>query len=433
MTAPSEEVAVDRGDDVSPRRSRRTRAAWLISGAAVLLAGALTTTLTWPAHVDPGRAAAAPAVEAADATGRDDVWRRANAALTADDREAFLAVAVGDARAELAQWWDSTAALGRTTAVLTPWDDAYVYLGAALDHAPHLARGSGVDDAGLTQLQGSYYDTTWDGDQIATLSPTPSPAPWDETALTAVRADGVTLYAASDEAHLLEADLPIAQDASHRARQVISDLGATPTLDGFLVGLTDDDARMARWQFGDHGGWGMTVAGFALPALRPSTPEPWIPAEVATGDGSSGALLVLGPSSADQRLETYTHEFIHALHYAAAPHSEQPLEIAIDEGFAEWATARTGVTDDLFDDPMVRDAIATRGTAAYSDEAIRSADAWIAYAAAASYFAFVDATGGDAWRLAVDAARSGGTLADAAARLDPAYDAAAWQAWISSR
>lgn len=411
--------------------ARRT---WMAAGVAVLIAGGALSAITWPAPVAVGEPRPAATARATPVPpGRDAVWTRANAALAANDRDGFLDIAVGDARDALARWWDATAVLGRDVAVITPWNDAYVYLGAALDHAPRVARGIGDDDGGLVQLQGGYYDTTWEGDRLATLSPTAEPAPWDDTALTARRADRVTLYGAADEAGLLDDNITVATDAAERARQIVTDLGGTPLVDGFLVALTDDDDRMRRWQFGQRAGWAMDIAGFAVTRARPADGEPWIPAEVATGPGSSGAVLVLGPRSADQRLDTFTHEFVHALHYAAAPRSEGEVEDATAEGIAEWATARSGASADRFDEPDVRRVIAEHGVEAFSNTAIRSADAWTAYAAAASFYAFVDAAGGDAWRLAVDAQRSGGPLAAAAARQDPAFTVEAWQAWIAAR
>ncbi len=409
------------------------RRAWIVSGLAVLIAGGALSAFTWPTPVPVGEPRPAATTPVSAPAGRDAVWARANSALAAGDRDAFLDIAVGDARDALAHWWDATAVLGRDTAVITPWNDAYVYLGAALDHAPRIARGIGDDDGGLVQVQGGYYDTTWQGDRLATLSPTPEPAPWDDTALTARRADAVTLYGATDEAWLLDDNLAVAADAAERARRVVTDIGGTPLVDGFLVALTDDAERMRRWQFGQGTGWAMEVAGFAVTRARPADAEPWIPAEVATGQGSSGVVLVLGPRSAGQRLDTFTHEFVHALHYAAAPHTEGEVEDATAEGIAEWATARSGASADRFDEPEVRRVIAELGVEAFSNTRIRSADAWTAYAAAASFYAFVDAAGGDAWRLAVDAQRSGGPLAAAAARQDPAFTAEAWQAWIAAR
>ncbi|WP_040167686.1 hypothetical protein [Microbacterium gorillae] len=416
-------------------RDRRVRLGWALGVAAALVAVAVTAGVTWPAPVALAEPAPSPSVSASAISGdRAAVWDELNTALAEKDRAGFLAHASGAAAQALARWWDGTTAIGWDTAAITPWDDATVVLGAELAFAPSSARGSGTPDAGLDLLQGSYYRVTWDDSgALATFEPYFAPLPWDGGPLHVARAEHVVLFGASDEAALIDAELATAEQSAVLALDELKALGGQVPVTGFLAAITDSTERLTRWHFGDDAEWDMAVAGFAGSAFRPPRDEPWLPARIATGEVSSGTIVCLGPLSRDQRVETFTHEFLHALHYAAVSTGATGAPQAVMEGFAEFATARSGADADRSTDSRVTAAIADRGTAAFSDEALRSTDAWIAYAAAASVYAWVADAGGDPWRLAVTAQSEAQDLMTAAAAQNPALTPAAWQAWATSR
>ncbi|MCG1037895.1 hypothetical protein, partial [Polaribacter sargassicola] len=106
--------------------------------------------------------------------------------------------------------------------------------------------------------------------------------------------------------------------------------------------------------------------------------------DVAVGDATSGVLVMMGPLSAEDRLATFTHEFAHGLHYAAAPlTSFDAPPVAVYEGFATYIELRTGITDIRWlQEQEVKDLVASQGVAALSDQALTEGDdAWLSYIA----------------------------------------------------
>ena len=417
---------------------------WAGAGAIALAIAGAFTAITWPHEVATGAVAEVPGIVTAqppliperDASGDDErqsIWDGMNQAMLAKDRDAFLSHTTGEATTQLATWWDGTSTIGWDVAAISPWDDYTVILGAQLAFAAHPERGSGADDAGLQLIQGFYYDVEWDGELISSITPYTEPMPWDEGPLYAARSGHVVLFGAADEQALVDANLAQAEASAQMALTEVHKLGGDVPMDGFVAAITDDSSRLSRWQFGAGQQWDMDVAGFAMPTYRPPSSAPWLDPRIATGDASSGTIVAVGPLSADQRSETFTHEFLHALHLTAAPTSESQPSVAVMEGFAEWATADSGAGEFSYLRPDVKDAVARSGTGAFSDDALRASDAWLGYGAAGSVYGFVQASGGDAWRLAVDAQRSGADLFTVAQAQNPALTPDAWQAWVAAQ
>lgn len=421
----------------------RTRAVmWsLIVGVVLVCAGALLAT-TWPTEVRLGAPAElwdntvpAPAATADPGVtdARSDTWRSLNDALRDHDRAAFLEHTTGAATAQLAQWWDNTTLIGWEVAAVTPWDDATIVLGAELGFAAHPERGSGSPDGGLHLVHGFFYAVTWQGDLLASVTPLHTPMPWDEGPIQVSRTEHVVVVGDVSEAALVQATAADAELAAQRALDFVAELGGQSPVDGFVLAVTDDPDRLARWQFGNGAGWGIDVSGFAVPTVRPPVAAPWIDPIVATGDTTSAAVVALGPLSASNRVPTAVHEFLHAVHYTAAPRSGSASTLGTEEGFAEWGETVAGGLTPAWTRPEVVAAVRAAGTAAFSDEALRGADAWIAYAAAASFYAFVHASGSDAWQLAITAERTGDPLVDVAQSIDPALTEPAWQSWLAAQ
>src|SRR5699024_4481465 len=136
---------------------------------------------------------------------------------------------------------------------------------------------------------------------------------------------------------------------------------------------------------------GIEAAGFARPTNRPFESD-YLPIDVATGEESSGMLVVMGPRSANQRLSTFVHEFGHALHYIAKPVRGGLGDTPATEGFARFFEEYSGV-EDVFFDHRVKDRVAAEGLDAFSIEALRDVDdqerVSLAYSAAGLYFKFV--------------------------------------------
>ena len=109
------------------------------------------------------------------------------------------------------------------------------------------------------------------------------------------------------------------------------------------------------------------------------------------------------------------------------------MPVAVSEGFASWATAEALGTSPGYQLLPVRAAIAAHGAEAFSDAELRDGDAWIGYAAAESFYAFVAASGGDPWALAVAAENSAEALPTAAERQNPAITTEAWIAWVAAQ
>lgn len=422
-----------------------------LSTALVVLASAGWTASQWPAAVASGPSAdfASPDPLAPwmpdhvpDSAQYPRAWTSMNEALRAKDRDAFLSYATGDAKDQLALWWDNTEKLGRGTAYIVPAIGADggegAFLGAELAFSSRPLRGSGDTDAGYRLTQGFGYDisTTGDGDELRITRFEPwQPMPWDEGPLYAVTRDHVVLYGMADEKALVDATVDTAEKGAVMAIEAITDLGGSVPMVGFVSGITDDQERMDRWQFGDDVPEGdPLIAGYATATNRPAGRSDLFEPDIAVGDNTSGVLVMMGPLSADQRLTTFTHEFAHGLHYAAAPLSsfDEP-PVSVYEGFATYIELRTGLTPiEWLQDPRVQQLIATRGAAALDDDSFGTEDAWLSYLAAGSYYLFLAENGGDPWRLALDGAdTSGRGLIEIAG--DSAFSEARWKAWVASR
>ncbi|MDT0157772.1 hypothetical protein Q9R19_09060 [Microbacterium sp. ARD32] len=437
-----------------PGTSRRpVRPAPIIVALTVLV---LVLSGGWAASAWPEQPALGPAADFAspdpqaawlpdyvpDSVRYPQAWTSMNRALRAKDRDAFLSYAEGQARTQLALWWDNTALIGRGTAYIVPAVGSDggegAFLGAELAFSSRPLRGSGDKDAGYRLTAGFSYDivTTGEGDAMRITSFEPqTPMPWDEGPLHVAKRDHVVLYGMADEKTLVDATVDTAERAAVLAIRTITDLGGAVPMSGFVSGITDHQDRMDRWRFGDDVPAGdPQISGYATATTRPVGRSDLFEADIAVGDATSGVLVMMGPLSADQRLATFTHEFAHGLHYAAAPlTSFDDPPVAVYEGFATYIELRTGLTDvGWLRDRRVRDLIASKGAAALSDTAFDGDDAWLSYVAAGSYYLFAAENGGDPWQLALDGARSWDRSLIQVMN-DPRFSEAAWQAWLASR
>lgn len=449
--APSVELTSAEPPASAPRRPRRTRTVIVAVTAVIVLSSAGWAVSQWPAAVATGPSAdfASPAADAPwlpeyvpDSAVYPHAWVSMNEALRAGDRERFLGYADGEAREQLALWWDNTRLIGWETAYLLPTIGSDggegAFLGAELAFSSRPLRGSGNADAGYRLTQGFGYDISTAGSgedlRITRFEPWLS-MPWDEGPIHVVRREHVVLYGIADEAALVERTADIAERGAVQALETITDLGGDVPMTGFVAGVTDDAERLQRWQFGEEGqDVEMDIAGYAQPTLRPPARSDLFESDLAVGDDTSGVLVVLGPLSSDQRLATFTHEFAHGLHYAAAPLSSYDAPpTSVYEGFATYVEMRSGLLPiEVLRDPQVQQVIAEQGADAFTDEALRGEDAWLSYVAAGSYFLFLAENGGDPWRLALDGAdaweKSLIDLVD-----DPAFGEQQWQRWAASR
>lgn len=416
---------------------------------ALLLSGGWAAS-EWPEQPASGRSAdfSAPDPQAPwlpdhvpDSVLYPKAWASMNEALRAEDRAGFLAYTEGDARAQLALWWDNTELIGRGTSYIIPaiGSDGRegAFLGTELAFSSRPLRGSGDRDAGYRLTQGFTYDivTKGDGDGMRITAFTPvTPMPWDEGALHVAKRDHVVLYGLADEKELVDATADTAEQGAVLAIRTITDLGGRVPMTGFVSGITDDQERMDRWQFGDDVPDGEpTISGYATATNRPLHRSDLFDADIAVGDTTSGVLVMMGPLSSHDRLATFTHEFAHGLHYAAAPLSSfDSPPTAVYEGFATYIELRTGITDIRWlKDRAVKELVAAKGVAAISDRALRSgADAWLSYIAAGSYYVFVAENGGDPWQLALDGADAlNKNLIEI--ENDPRFSEANWKAWLA--
>ena len=429
----------------------RARAALAAITALIVVASGGWIAAQWPDPVASGPAAdfASPDPQSPwlpeyvpDSARLPAMWASMNEALRAKDRARFLAHATGAARDQLALWWDNTSKIGWSTAYIVPQlggdGGEGAFLGAELAFSSQPLRGSGDRDSGYRLTQGYGYDitTSGSGDHLRLTAFTPTaPMPWDEGPIHVVKRPHVVLFGMADERELVEATADTAEQGAVKAIQAITDLGGTVPMDGFISGITDDAERFARWQYGDHPPEGdMRVAAYAQATQRPAGRSDLFESDIAVGDATSGVQVMMGPLSADQRLSTFTHEFAHGLHYAAAPltsYDDPPASVY--EGFATYIELRTGLTDRRWlSEWRVQSLVANEGAAALTDESLRSTDAWLAYLAAGSYYLFLAENGGDPWQLALDGANSWDTSLVEIVN-DPRFSTERWQQWMAQQ
>ncbi|RKE63917.1 hypothetical protein [Microbacterium sp. AG238] len=449
----------------SPERQPRNRAARTMQiviaslGVGALLLTVASGVVLWPRTPEAGPAADVPVGWApwADndlATPASATFTEMNSAMRDKDRERFLAHATGDAAAQLALWWDNSSKIGWDVAAIAPSDfdvdeagTIEVILGAQYAFAARPERGAGDRDAGLDLIQGFAYTVTFEPGTdptrsfdryedtelpepatITSIVPSREPNPWDEGEIHVAKRDHVVLFGMRDEADLVEQNADVAEQSAVTALDTIRALGGEPIQDGFVSAITGDDGRFERWQYGKGTPWDMDVAGYARPTLRPQMAQRFLDPAIATGADTSGTLVVMGPGSESARDKVFVHEFAHALHNTAAPGSFIAPPVAVHEGFARFVEWKSGLADPGYLRPEVKAAIASQGMGAFSDEALRSQDAGLAYDAAGSFYAYADAHGGTAWTMAVDAVVGGGFFVDSTD-----FTEADWQAWVASQ
>lgn len=430
------------------RARRRARLTIAIATAMVVAASAGWAATRWPEMPASGPAAdfAEPDAQSPwlpdyvpDSARLPHAWVSMNEALREKDRERFLSHATDGARDQLALWWDNTTRIGWTTAYIVPALGSSggegAFLGAELAFSARPVRGSGDADAGYRLTQGYGYDITTTGSgedlRISSFEPWTS-MPWDEGPIHVVKRDHVVLYGMQDEKALVDATADTAEKAAVKAIDAIADLGGAVPMKGFVSGITASADRMNRWYGGEGKADELEVAAYAQATERPAARSDLFEPDIAIGGSSSGVQVVMGPLSADTRLATFTHEFAHGLHYAAAPltSSDEP-PIAVYEGFATYIELRTGLTErDWLGYWEVQDLVAEQGAAALDDETFSEEDAWLSYVAAGSYYLFLAENGGDPWQLALAGARA---LDENLVQIvdDPRFSEQAWKDWMA--
>lgn len=166
------------------------------------------------------------------------------------------------------------------------------FLGAGLAFSSRTLRGSGDLDAGYRLTQGFGYDitTTGDGDDLRLTAFEPwMPMPWDEGPLHVAKRDHVVLYGMADESELVEATADTAEQGAVLAIETITDLGGSVPMSGFVSGMTADQDRMDRWQFGDDVPEGDPhIAGYATATNRPFNRSDLFESDIAVGDRPRG-------------------------------------------------------------------------------------------------------------------------------------------------
>ena len=437
----------------SPTKSRnkRPRHVQLIIvciTAVMLVFIAATTALRWP-QVEPGAAADIPSdwtSEWLDGQDRDLgsftlAWEREmNEALQSGDKDAFLANAEGDAKELLGYWWDGTREVGWDYAFVTHGVDSHgvqhLNLGMKLAFTAQPVRSSGSQDAGLVLTQMFSYVLTLQGegdDAIVTGLVPVQPMPWDQGPIYVQKRENVVLFAQEDERALVDENIDVAQEAAEETFALIERIGGEAATDGFVATITDDQARFDGWQGSYEELANMEVAGFASATSRPAQRTEFMPAEIATGTYSSGSWVAMGPKSAGDRKGIFAHEFAHVLHESALPFNAlAPVNLEPVEGFAEYVEELVKGRGEYQMDARVREFILAHGESAMAHDILRGPDAWLGYAAASSYFHFVEAAGASAWQLAMD--RDEGLLMSQRAKMQGAdLGADEWLEWVASQ
>lgn len=432
-------------------RGKRPRRAQLIIasitvGLLLLVAG--NTALSW-SSAPTGASADIPTDWSSDWLDGQDrslnsftvAWEKdMNEALQSGDKDLFLANAEGNAKEMLGFWWDGTREIG--------WDYAfagygrdfdgieYLDLGMKLGFAAQPVRSSGSPDAGLDLTQMFVYELTLEGegdDAILTDLVPRQPMPWDEGPIYVQKRDQVVLFAAEDERALVDATIDIAQEAAADTFALIEQIGGEAPTEGFTAAITDDQAMFDRWPGSHEGLQEMEIAGFAASTSRPGQRTEFMPPEIATGSYSSGTWVGMGPKSADRRKAVFVHEFAHAVHESALPYDYYAyLDLGPVEGFAQYVEELVSGGGVYEMDPRAKEFILANGEYAISKETLRSADAYLGYWAASSYFHFVEAAGGSAWQIAMDR-DEGLTMSQRAKMQGPEFGTEDWLDWVTQQ
>ncbi|WP_053351601.1 hypothetical protein [Leucobacter musarum] len=377
----------------------------------------------------------------------DTAWSELNSAMRSGDRDAFLAHADGEATTQLADWWDHSKQLGWEYGYIQPYTDddgvEQALVGLELPFTAAPVRSSGRSDAGQKLLHGTAYaiETTGEGADLKITSFTPIGAanPWDVGALYVQQRDHVVLFGLESEQALIDANIDAAEDTAKLALDTAEQLGAEVPQDGFVTAITGDPERFTEWAFGPTEPAVVKAAAVARPTDRPSMPSDLLEPSIATGRENSGSYVVMGPGSADQLKQTFVHEFAHVLHFSAVPDSGVFRSHAVLEGFARYMETASGTQDRSLVTPEVQQLVAASGVEALADANFDSTDALAAYDAAGSYYQFVAESGGDPWALAVAAKRDDaglavlGSLPAVGEKIDDAYSAENWIAWVQAR
>lgn len=440
------------------KNPRAFTAQLIIGGITVLCAGTLLASgaFAGPTLAEAPQTGAAADLPTADGetplwahTNQDTqanlyaaAWKDMNTALQKQDRELFLSHAEGKAKDQLGLWWDNMSAIGFTTGYVDPvgvTTASEISIGVDLGFPANALRGSDTVDAGLVLPFGQQYSVTTQerGDDVVITSFTPAgaPMPWDDGKLYVVKQKHTVIYGLPDERALVDRAAPIAEKAASTLLTYATKLGSKVPQKGFIGAVTDRDERLKRWRGPDSG---LTeISGFARSASQPDAATPIMDPAIASGGRVGGSSVVLGPGAmgdGERRFgAVFVHEFTHCLQYSAAPNSNRSHAAAPFEGFARFIEWQTGYSD-FAPTPALKDAVATMGEKAFSDDQIRSdATAATGYAAAGSFYRFVAEKGGDPWALAVKSTNDFITLEQLARAQNPKLTAAAWQEWMAGQ
>ncbi|MFD5599117.1 hypothetical protein ACFWHR_03570 [Leucobacter sp. NPDC058333] len=439
----------------TPRNRRARIAKLIIAGVTVLCLGVagLAAYVNWPDPYPVGAAASLPAGErdplwadrntTVETSSHEKIWHDMNTALQTQDRELFLSYADGDAKGQLALWWDNLSAIGWTTGYVSPNTDAdgsqVVTIGVDLAFPANQMRGSGAIDAGLILTQGFTYKITTAGSdddlRITSFVPGDVIMPWDDGKLYVERRDHVVLFALEDERALVTEHIDEAERSAVETIDLATKMGGEIPQTGFASGITGSDERFERWRFGTEvpTEGKVDASAFARPSFRPYQASEIIDPKLAVGSETGGTTVIMGPGAAYDFRLVFIHEFAHAIHFTAAPELSWSYSKASMEGFARYAEYASGASE-FVAYPELKNAVATLGAGAFADERFTmEPDVHFAYDSAGSCYLFVAENGGDPWALAVDAVTQGRDITDLAAETSPTLSVANWQQWVAGR
>lgn len=380
-----------------PTRTTRRRRAWWLVGLAVIVAAGLVGYQLVLSDASRGRgdispAAAAPTSAATSAAtsaqpvvpeftsqvlGADRqfdantqssgafvgefMFGGMNAALKAQNHDAFFQYVQGDAVAPLELWWANMHALGATSGAIASGQLIYHYsentadiqvrLGAVMPYAA-VRPPDAPYDPGRVLVPFMLYDvsvavyndgaggrmTTWAVHDIA--------APWDSDLLYAAHGDGIVVAGLASEQALVESVLPVAEQATRDALSWYrASLGATPSgANGFVVFVSADQSVFSRWMARSEDPPNRTnLAGITSPGWRwpRSASDPAEADRTIAFRGSGLPIIALGPlamDSSDEQHRVIVHEEMHALQMSDNPlDGPSSASTAAIEGWARYA------------------------------------------------------------------------------------------------
>lgn len=390
-----------------------------------------------------------------------------NDTLMAKDRDGFFSHVSGDAVAPLTLFWDNMDRIGWNGGAFgvegSQIDDVesgsqfQVVMGASMAFTATVPRGAGTADAGKTMVQGFDYDASTCAAPDGTLTLCAfdhymTVKPWDLGELYVAKAEHVTLAGRPEDATAIDAVLPRAESGAKWALDQYTGAGQTPSVNGFLAFYTPDDATFNQWFEGPVTSLGFEPAGVAIPTVRPYEGSVGLDPMMATGGMTSTSVVKVGRGaySYDDPATVFAHEFIHVLHYDAAPTDYDDWSSfsgdtgATIEGWARFEDLiqrHPGAnlpSRSTWDGAFIADCVATSFTGAPPTEAqLQSTDdSQCAYMLSATIYGYARDAGYDLFDLSKAAKLANTDPISVTAKQDfglPPLTLDGWSQWVHSR